>query len=142
MYHDQGAILDVNIVAELLGIALALDLTPGPGGSRMSDYEPTLLAYHAYPPLRALFPNPWTLCTVIALEVGAQIPAHRDPPIAARRYHVVLQSNPGCWSFVEDGGWQQLDVGGIYRMDPALGHGAVNWGTERRLHLIIDETRR
>lgn len=74
---------------------------------------------------------------LVGLLPSQQLVAHTDPPISGIRHHLPLQSNPGCWVF-HDGVWQQLEVGRMYTMDPTKPHGAVNWGTELRLHLMID----
>lgn len=74
---------------------------------------------------------------LVGLHPSQQIVAHTDPAIAGLRYHIPLQTNPGCWAF-SGGEWQQLGEGLIYQMDPTVLHGAVNWGTEVRLHLMID----
>ena len=74
---------------------------------------------------------------LVGLLPSQQIAAHADQPIQGVRYHVPLQTNEGCWSF-HGGQWIQLKVGKVYRMDPAEMHGAVNWGSEVRLHLMID----
>lgn len=91
-------------------------------------------------------PFPWLYrdfvrprCEVVGLWPSQQIVSHQDAPITGKRYHLPLQTNPGCWSF-HDGDWQQLHEGRIYQMDPTKSHGAVNWGSEIRLHLIIDTT--
>lgn len=140
MYIDQGVVFSDAVLTDLLGIALTLDLPPGPGGSRMADFAAAEEGYSHVKALRSAFPNRWVSVTVLALEPSAQIVAHRDPPMSARRYHVPLQQNSGCWSF-HAGTWQQLETGRIYRMDPAEEHGAVNWGATRRLQLILDEQR-
>ena len=74
---------------------------------------------------------------VVGLLPSQQIALHADQSIApAVRYHVVLRTNDQCWSFSEI--WQKLYERTIYRMDPAVPHGAVNWGETVRLHLMID----
>lgn len=73
----------------------------------------------------------------MALYPSSQIVAHCDPPIQGMRYHIPLVVNDGCWSF-SGGTWQHLEVGKVYQMDPTEIHGAVNWGTEVRLHLMVD----
>lgn len=73
----------------------------------------------------------------VALYPSSQLVGHKDPPIKGLRYHIPIQTNPDNWVF-HDGVWQQLEVGKIYTMDPALVHGAVNWSHEVRIHLIID----
>lgn len=75
---------------------------------------------------------------LVGLLPSQQIVAHADASIAPRvRYHIPVQTNDGCWSF-STGVWQQLAVGKVYRLDPTERHGAVNWGTELRLHLMVD----
>ena len=75
---------------------------------------------------------------VVGLLPNQQIAAHCDASIApAVRYHIPLQTFPGCWSY-HDGLWQQLETGRVYRMDPTKPHGAVNWDSGIRLHLMID----
>ena len=84
------------------------------------------------------------LAMFMVIRPGGSIPAHRDNParenaIAGEltRLHLVLDTNPGCWSF-HDGQWQQLEAGSVYLMDPAKEHGAVNWGERDRVHLVVD----
>jgi hypothetical protein len=83
--------------------------------------------------------HPIYACQLVGLWPSQQIVSHQDEAIAGVRHHLPLQTNPGCWSF-HAGTWQQLEVGRIYQMDPTKPHGAVNWGSEIRLHLIIDTT--
>lgn len=139
MYKDVGHI-SLNRVqgyAELIDRHLELDKgAPVPLGSIMTAHQPTeaLLLGHLFDVL----PAPWLNCHVIGLYPSQQIVAHADNPIQGIRYHLVLQQNPGCWS-LHDGTWQQLELGHLYTMDPSLEHGAVNWGAQMRLHLIVDQ---
>lgn len=89
--------------------------------------------------LDAVFPPDPRWITVVSLLPSQQIVAHRDPalPPGVIRYHVPLQTNEHCWS-MHEGEWQQLEVGGIYTMTPEGWHGAVNWGSVVRLHLLVD----
>ena len=89
------------------------------------------------PVLQHIFPGRWNYASVVALYPSSHLVAHRDPSIQGTRYHLPLAINPGCWAFHHDT-WQQLQEGRVYSMDPTLLHGAVNWGTSRRLHLVID----
>lgn len=134
MYLEQPWRLDPIEIATLLAISARLDLAPGPGGSRITPLGPAV--EEAREVLSDLAPR-WTAAAVVALYPSAQLVAHRDPPIEARRYHVPLVVNPGCWVFHE-GMWQQLNVGRVYAMDPTETHGAVNWGADIRLHLMVD----
>lgn len=117
MYQDVGPI-DGPTREDWLRRAIAADLAPGPGGSR-------------------IVPLGRSGVRVVALYPSSQLVAHRDPPIVGTRYHIPLVLNPGCW-VLHGGTWQQLELGRVYAMDPTQEHGAVNWGAERRLHLIWD----
>ena len=135
MYEYHSALYD-SVITRLRGLTGVLDLAPGPGGSRMSDYDQTSQIYQ--PELEDDFPG-WIRSTVIALYPGAQIPSHVDVPIRPNLtcWHIPLQINSGCWAF-HDGHWQQLLLGRVYQMDPTKPHGAGNWGDTVRLHLIVD----
>lgn len=104
----------------------SVDLAPGPGGSRITPCGHVRIP-HVCRGTGAL----------VALYPSSQLVAHCDPPIAGTRYHLPLVTNEGCWVF-HRGVWQQLQVGRVYMMDPTAEHGAVNWGTERRVHLMVD----
>jgi aspartyl/asparaginyl beta-hydroxylase len=58
-------------------------------------------------------------------------------PPGRERLHLVLQTSPYAWCY-HDGTWQQLEEGGIYRLDPSIEHYAVNLGDRPRIHLIVD----
>ena len=135
--YELDALLLAPAVPDLLAQAVKLDIAPGPGGSRMSSDKET--RFYLEPVLREHWPElgPITYITVIALYPSSQLVGHCDAPIHATRYHIPLQQNVGCWSF-HDGHWQQLQIGRAYTMDPSLFHGAVNWGSTVRLHLIVD----
>lgn len=120
MYREIG-VASLAIFSEMLAAAHKSDIAPGPGGSRIT-------------PIGTAWGG---TASVVALYPSSQIVAHADPPIATTRHHVPLVLNDGCWVF-HDGAWQQLEIGHIYAMNPAQTHGAVNWGSERRLHLILD----
>lgn len=88
--------------------------------------------------LQAITGGPYGWVRLVGLQPSQQIVAHVDrEPIVARRYHLPLRSNPGCWVF-HSGGWQQLQIGRLYEMDPTRPHGAVNWGDTLRVHLLLD----
>lgn len=106
-----------EVIAAYTATAWAADVAPGPGGSRITPLG-----------------DGWA---VVALYPSSQLVGHTDPPVPGTRYHVPIQSNPGCWVF-SGGEWRQLIVGHIYAMDPTVVHGAVNWGSEVRLHLLVD----
>lgn len=139
MYQIHLPALSDARIAQLVEESRFLDLAPGPGGSRASDPEPTLARYH--PLLQDLFPGPWQQARVFALYPSSQLVRHADPalPSGVVRYHLPIQSNDDCWCF-HDTRWQQLRPGRFFSMDPAKPHGAVNWGTTVRLHLVIDRS--
>ena len=140
MYVETDRGVSAGEVAAVIAAVRHLDLSPGPGGSRMS--EPAATAAALRPVLAAVFPEPWPYATVIALSPSSQLVAHRDRGVDGKqhertRYHLPIQVNPSCWSF-HAGTWQQLIVGRCYQMDPTETHGAVNWGETVRMHVIVD----
>lgn len=134
MYTQQAARLAPDVCGTLAALSQRVDLSPGPGGSRITP------AGAVEGECRAVIGDllgAWARAMFVVLEPSAQLVAHCDPPIPGQRFHVPLIVNPGCWVF-HAGVWRQLAVGWVYEMNPAESHGAVNWGAERRLHLIID----
>lgn len=138
MYTPTGIVLDAAALDSLVRVALSVDLAFGESGSGMSNFQktterlrPLLLTYGL------LLGRELLKATIVSLNTSAQIVAHRDPAIAGERFHLPLVSNPGCWWF-HGGTWQQLEVGKLYRMDPAVEHGAVNWGEAPRFSLMYD----
>lgn len=125
MYHRSGEV-SPHTLGDLLAVAGTADLSPGPGGSRITPVGRVTVRYGVTGEGR-----------IVVLEPSCQLVEHADPPIPGWRYHIPLTLNPHCWVF-HGGQWQQLDVGTIYQMDPTQPHGAVNWGTTRRLHLMVD----
>lgn len=121
-------------VVEFLAVCARLD--PITVSSTMTDFR--LTRDVALPAITRWFPSRFCLkATFIVLEPSAQIVVHVDPPILGTRHHVPLQTNEDCWTY-HDGTWEQLALGECYTMDPTLPHGAVNWGSRRRIHLILD----
>jgi hypothetical protein len=124
----------------LLKIALDLNVQPGPGGSGMSEIEPARHLYDRW--IGEDFPGHWTNCRVVGLWPSQQIPLHVDASPTGTRYHIPLQTNRRCLQFTENAQGvihcQTLDIGRVYQLDPTLPHGAVNWGEDVRLHLMID----
>lgn len=105
------------------------------GAYQTSPSDRTIALYA--PVLSHVFPGRWVYANLIRLLPGMTIPYHTDGEPQFRRRHLVLQTNDMVWVF-HDGGFQQLDLGGVYRMDPTKPHGAVNWGAEERIHLFVD----
>lgn len=139
MYEQLELVLLHNAVEALLDkVKRFLDLTPGPGGSGMTDPLATAEACGGLAREYGLLDGKRLLMMrVVSLCPSQQIVAHTDPPIAGIRHHAPLVVNNGCWSF-HGGVWQQLEVGRVYRMAPTVMHGAVNWGHTTRLHLMVD----
>lgn len=138
MYIEHPHVLSADEVNKLLTLVGQLDIAPGPGGSRISDYEATLRVYsQTFLQYTEPFNKTWSRAMIVALYPSAQLVGHKDPPIQGRRFHIPLQMNDGCWVH-HDGVWVQLQLGHIYEMNPMEFHGAVNWGHDIRLHLAID----
>jgi hypothetical protein len=135
MYVEVPIRLSTERCAELVTLSRQLDVRPGPGGSRATDPEATRRLYE--PVLGRFFPGVYRQIMLMLLYPSSQIVGHVDPPIPGTRYHVPVQTNDGC--FVLHGGcWQRLRLGQGYSMDPTIFHGAVNWGHDLRMHLIVD----
>lgn len=136
MYRLVGTALAPDTVASVLSaVRSQLDLTPGPGGSVST--APVQTAAALRPLLSDAFDRPWSQARVFGVYPSAQLVGHCDPPIRGTRYHLPIDTNPDCWVF-HDGAWQQLQIGQCYEMDPTQPHGAVNWGSTLRLHVVID----
>lgn len=131
-YLDRGHALSATDVEDVLDTITRAGITPGPGGSRIVPLESPQIAAWVRETDRSL-----RTLAAVGLWPSSQLVAHRDAPITGRRFHLPIQTNPDCWSF-HDGVWSQLQVGKAYEMDPTGWHGAVNWGTEIRWHLMID----
>lgn len=108
-----------------------------PLGYLTTDAEPTMAVYR--PLLQTFFPGEWAKCFLsIVWPNGGTIMAHADADAADyERQHLVLKTNSDSWC-MHDGGVEQLEVGGIYTMDATKVHAAMNWGTDVRIHLVID----
>lgn len=134
--------LDLPTLAAFRDAVRALDLSPG-SGSRMTEVEPTKAALTAaglWPLLCALVDGDeigW--CRLVILGPSQQIPAHKDPALPGGwvRHHFVLWANDRCYTY-NRGIWRYRPEGEHYVMDPSEWHGAVNWGSEARVHLLID----
>lgn len=135
MYVSVGPPLPADRVGRLVAGQQHLDCALDMGGSRGTDSAETCRVYQAV--LQDVLPGPWHLARLFLLGQGSHIHLHADAPIQGTRYHLPLQCNPDCW-VVHDGTWQQLDEGQLYQMDPTRPHGAVNWGSTLRVHLMVD----
>lgn len=128
-YQATGQVLEGDQIATLVALSRLVDLAPGPGGARITPAGDQAAV--------AAVLGRGGFAQFVILSVSQQISRHCDPPIRGRRFHIPLVTNAGCWSF-HGGSWQQLEAGACYEMDPTVEHGAVNWGAETRLHLMID----
>lgn len=147
MYRRTQLVIPADEMAALKDyVERYVDLSPMPGsvGSRITTLtteqaESVCQILHLQPGARTM--------AVVTLHVNQQIPAHRDAFDAELiRYHVPITTNPLAWSLSEaDDGtkidWQHLDVGHVYALNPTRLHGAVNWGDQPRVHLMVDAER-
>jgi hypothetical protein len=130
--YIERASISKEAVDAFLVIGRKTDLAPGPGGSRITPFP---LDNSLKDVISSLGTDLRTMFVV--LYPSSQLVGHKDPPLPSIRYHIPLIVNPGCWVF-HDSSWQQLEVGHIYEMDQTKVHGAVNWGPDIRIHLIVD----
>jgi hypothetical protein len=128
-YPPMSADECATLSAKILRVGL---LQPGPGGTAIIGFSGEGIVEMIGAP-----PQTIVRIALACIWPGSQIQAHADAPIPEERIHIPIQANSGCWSF-SDGQWQQLRVGCPYLMDPAIEHGAVNWGSDLRIHLMID----
>ena len=134
MYERLDPALTEGQLDALRALLPRIDLAPGPGGSRitpLATLTDTVLA---------ILGTGWgdvEHAAAVILYPSAQLVAHVDPPLPGPRLHLPLEVNAQCWSF-SGGIWQQLHPGRVYRMDPTILHGAVNWGATPRIHLMLD----
>ena len=132
-YVELDARLTDAQVVRLVALTRDVDRTPG-GGSRIVPLVDVPVDVQAFLEQAC---GRWVAVRVVALLASQQLVGHTDPPVRARRIHIPIRLNAGCWVF-SAGTWQQLEEGRCYEMDPTQVHGAVNWGAETRLHLMID----
>lgn len=87
----------------------------------------------------SLLPGEWREALLIGMKPGSLVPLHVDALYKepTTRTHVVLSTNPDCWS-LHDGVWQQLEEGTLWEMDQTLPHASVNLGKTIRWHLVVD----
>lgn len=137
MYVDTGRDIAPETLSRWQQHVKDLGCERSPSGSWFSPMPATVALFQST--LDAYFPPARHWVTAVSLMAGQQIPAHVDAalPSGVVRAHVQLIANDQCWS-LHDGVWQQLTIGRIYRMDPAIVHGAVNWGSTARVNLIVD----
>ena len=135
MYQRVGAYEGRSTLQEMAKRWTDFDVGWTHSGFGMTS-APICGTYHAEV---AQLPGEWAAAMLVLIRPGGYIQPHRDEPARAglSRFHIVLQTNQRCWNF-HDGDWQQLELGGIYTIDPTREHGSLNWGDAMRVHLVID----
>jgi len=74
------------------------------------------------------------------LRPGGRIYPHADTPAHAEywdRYHLVLQSGPGC-NFRCGDEMVNMQTGGVYWFQNAIEHEVINNSSDDRIHMIVD----
>lgn len=143
MAYEEEYPLDASSIDACVALTKHLDIQPGPGGSRLLEIPAEYAAQYRELWHETGFAISRSRLWVAALWPSAQIVGHKDAPLggfeAARvtRYHLPIQTNNECWS-LSGKAWRQLKKGWLYTLNPAEWHGSVNWGTEVRVHLVID----
>ena len=87
--------------------------------------------------LQDAIPGVWASSMLVAIQPEGHIRKHTDIIGKGERHHLVIQTNPDCWSY-HDGTWQQLEPGGIYTVDQSKEHASINLGEQVRIHLVVD----
>ena len=79
----------------------------------------------------------WHSSFFLLIPPGGMIHKHIDTHRVWNTYHVVVQTNDDCISYVEDKPFH-LEVGGIYSIDRSVEHHSVNNGETDRIHLLAE----
>ena len=135
MYLEHSFCATKEQLETLIQLSTKLNIQPGPGGSTSTNWAHTRELYEPF--LSNDLPGTWVTCQIFALWPSKQIRAHTDPPIKGVRHHIPIQMNDQCW-VLHGETWSRLTPGQCYIMDPTEWHGAINWGSTLRLHLVID----
>ena len=136
-YMEVGQFKGKPILRELVDRAVGIEINFGPNGYGTVHGDKVL---EAFSPLQKVIRGEWLVPFLVVVQPGGILPYHRDfpEPITGQvRYHLVLQSNPDCWSW-HDHQWQQLKSGWLYTMEPSKYHSSVNFGSEDRIHFVVD----
>ena len=140
MYHRVGTYNGPIPLLELAGRLGALTLCHNSDPGRYSTTTDHLVGtLELFSDIAPAIPGTWVSVMGIVIPPAGSIPLHADLPIYDEliRYHLVVQTNPGCESY-HDGTWQHLESGGIYSVDPTRLHESRNTGDTDRIHLVID----
>lgn len=102
----------------------------------------SVLTEKIYGPLLGdVFPGFWIKCFLSVIWPAGSIHPHVDQDAKGRdRLHLVLQTNEEAYC-IHDGCLQQLEAGGIYRMDPTKLHASINWGEQPRINFVVDRAK-
>lgn len=79
-------------------------------------------------------------CIINKIKPGGVIYAHCDSPDHAQywdRFHIVLQSGPGCNFRCEDE-WVNMQTGEVWWFNNKLEHEVINNSNDDRIHLVVD----
>ena len=88
------------------------------------------------PELRQRWPNIHS-AFLLRIPPGGRVHKHIDVDHPWNTYHVVVQTNDDCISYVEDKPFH-LKVGGIYSIDRGFEHHSANNGKTDRTHLLME----
>lgn len=139
MYHRVGTYQGETSLADLEKLAKSIDVSWAATGYGI-NYERTATVRDKFQPLVGdALPGVWAYSMIVLMKPDSSISFHKDEKLfdAVTRYHLVIATNHRCWS-AHDSTWQQLELGGIYKLDPLEEHASLNWGDSTRIHLVVD----
>lgn len=128
---------------DLLQRALTPLLSWSPNGSATKHFHDGDMRELIVEELSPLIPGDFEMVMMTAVRgLGGTLPYHADTfnTKKLQRHHLIVQSNSLSW-VLHNGDWQQLEVGGIYQMNPTYTHASVNWGESPRVHIVVDTTK-
>ena len=140
MYEWVGSYDGKSPLQEMADRLASFDVAWAPDGHGTTTEHLTLIRDAFKADLDVVLPGDWAYSMLVSLQPnGGSIPIHTDLPLrdGLVRHHLVLQTNDRCWNF-HGGHWQQLELGGIYTVDPMVEHASINWGETQRVHLVVD----
>jgi len=144
-YHRQYEVLSPTLCKTLLDeLGGQLHFSPQVQ-LKASDYQmsgDSVVRDLFEPALVKLFPvfgeqGPWIYADLATIFSKGVLHLHKDGYRNWERRHVVLQTNDEAWNY-HDGTWVHMPLGTVWKIDPRLPHGSLNWGKDPRIHLIFD----